>query len=85
MPSNPQSYGKLSASPFKSKRGGMGVVSCCRLLSVRFFVLEVQSWAGSDVPVNLYQKDIILCSDRKGSGPKAQLSPSKVPVLEFCF
>ena len=57
------------------------MVSCCRLLSVRFFVLEVQSWAGSDVPVNLYQMNGILCPDQKGQSPKAQLSYSEVPVL----
>ena len=61
------------------------MVSCCKLLGVRSFVLGVRLWSGNDVPVNLYQKDFILCSYRKGPGPKAQLSPSKVPVLEFCF
>ena len=46
----------------------MGVVSCCRLL--RFFVLKVQSWSGSDVPVNLYQMNGILCPDKKEEGSK---------------
>ena len=53
----------------------------CRLLGVRPFVLKVRSWSGNDVPVNLYQKNVILCPDKKGQSPKAQLLPSKVPVL----
>ena len=59
----------------------MGVVSCCTFLGVRSFVLEVQSWSGHDVPVNLYQMNFILRPDKKGQSPKAQLSPSEVPVL----
>ena len=59
----------------------MGMVSCCRLLGVRSFVLEVQSWSGNNVCVNLYQMNVILCPDKKGQNPKAQLSPSKVRVL----
>ena len=37
--------------------------------------------SGNDVPVNLYQMNVILCPDQKGQSCKAQLSPSKVPVL----
>lgn len=37
--------------------------------------------SGNDLPVNLYQMNVTLCPDRKGQGPKAHLSPSKVPVL----
>ena len=59
----------------------MGVVSCCRLLGVRSFVLKVKSWSANDVPVNLYQMNVILCPDEKGQSPKAQLLPSRVPVL----
>ena len=59
----------------------MGMVNCCRLLGVRSFVLEVRSWSGNDVPVNLCQINVILYPDKKGQSPKAQLSPSKVPVL----
>ena len=50
------------------------MVGCCRLL-------EVRSWSGNDVPVNLYQMNVILCPDQKGQSPKAQLSPSKVLAL----
>ena len=59
------------------------MVSCCKLLGVRSFALEVSSWSGNDVPVNfhLYQKNVILCPDQKGQSPKAQLSYSEVPVL----
>ena len=57
------------------------MVSCCRLLAVRSFVLEVRSWSGNDVPVYLYQMNVILSLDQKGQSPKAQPSPSKVQVL----
>ena len=59
----------------------MGMVSCCRLLGVRSFVLEVQSWSGNNVCVNLYQMNVILCPDQTGQSPKAQRLLSKVPVL----
>ena len=77
----PQSYWKLPASPCKSQRCGMGVVSYCRLLGVRCFVLEVRSRLGNYVPVNLYQMNVTLCPGQKGQSPKAQLSHSKVPAL----
>ena len=57
------------------------MVSCYKLLGVRSFILEVRSWSGNASPVNLYQRNGILCLDREGQGPKAQLSPSKAPVL----
>ena len=57
------------------------MVSCYRLLGVRSFVLKVRSWSDNDVPENLYQMNIILCLDQKGQSPKAQLLPSKIPVL----
>ena len=50
------------------------MVSCYRLLLVRSFVLEAQSWSGNYVPVNLYQINVIVCPDKKGLSPKAQLS-----------
>ena len=55
--------------------------SCCKLLGVRTSVLEVRSWSGNDVPVNLHQVNIIPCSDKNRQGPKAQLSLFKVEVL----
>ena len=42
------------------------MVSCCKLPGVQSFVLEVWSWSGNDVPVNLYQMNVILCPDEKG-------------------
>ena len=57
------------------------MVSCPKLPGVRSFVLDVGSWSGNRVPINLYQRNVILCHDKKGQGPKVQLSPSKVPVL----
>ena len=56
----------------------MGVVSC--RLSVRAFVLEIWSWSGN-IPINLYQMNAILYSDKKGQSPRVQFSPSQVPVL----
>ena len=61
------------------------MVSCYKLLSIRSFVLEVRSWLGNDVPVNLYKPmlfsvSVILLS-KKGQGPKAQPASSKVLVL----
>ena len=56
-------------------------LSCCKLLRVRSFVLEVRSRSGHDVPVNFHQTNVILCSDKKGQGPKAQLSPSEALAL----
>ena len=55
--------------------------SCCKFLGVRAFIYEVRSWPGNNVPVNLYQVNVILYPDQKGPSPKVQLSPSKVPVL----
>ena len=45
--------------------------SCCRLLGVRPFVLKVRLWSGNDVPVNLYQMNVILCANKKGQRLKA--------------
>ena len=55
-------------------------MASCRL-SVRSFVLEVWSWSGNDVPINLYRMNAILCPDKKGQSPTVQFSPSQVPVL----
>ena len=44
---------------------GRVVVSYCRLLGVIHFVLKVRSWSGNDVPINLYQMNVILCPDKK--------------------
>ena len=44
-------------------------------------LLKSGSQSGNDVPVNLYKMNVILCPDKKGQSPKAQHSPSKVPVL----
>ena len=57
------------------------MLSSCKLLGVRSFVSEVRSRSGNDVPVNLHQTNVILCSDKKGQGPKAQPSPCEVQVL----
>ena len=57
------------------------MVSCCKLLGVRSFILEVRSWSDHHLPVNLYQMNVILYPDKKGPGPKAQLIPSEVHIL----
>ena len=54
-------------------------MSCCKLLGIRSFVLEVRSWSGNDGPVNLYQTNVISVLTKKGQVPR-QLTPSKVPV-----
>ena len=59
----------------------MDMISCWKLLSVRTFVLEVWLWSGNDVPVPLYQVNVMLCPEQKGQSPNAQLSLSKVPAL----
>lgn len=79
MPYKAQSYWKLSSKPFSEQKVGRGAVSCCKLLGVRVF--EVRSWSGKKVPITLYQMNIIFCPNKKGQGPKVQLSPSEVPVL----
>ena len=56
------------------------MVSCYKLLGLSSFVSEVRSWPGNNFPVNLYQTNVILYFDKKGQGPKAQVSPSEVPV-----
>ena len=48
-------------------------MSCYKLFAVRSFALEVRSLSSNEVTVNLYQ--MLLRSDKKGQGPKAQLSP----------
>ena len=54
------------------------MLSCWKLLGVRSSVLEIRSKSGNDVPINLHQTNVTLCSDKKGKGPKAQLSPFRV-------
>ena len=77
---NPKLPENFQQSPFPGKEW-WSMVSCCRLLGVRAFLLEVRSWSGNDLLVSLYQTNVILCSDKKRQGLKAQLSPSQVQVL----
>ena len=71
----------FSKDLLKAKGEGGTWLTVVNFLVVRSFALEVRSWSGKDVPVNLYQMNVILCPDKKGQGSKVQLSPSKVPVL----
>ena len=57
------------------------MVSCCKLLGVRSFVLEVRSLSGNNVPVNLYQTMLFSVLTRKGKVPRHNFHPSKVSVL----
>ena len=57
------------------------MIICCTPFGVRSFAFEVRSWAGNYVPINLYQVDAILCFDKIGWGPQAQLSLSEVQIL----
>ena len=61
--------------------GGGLVVGCGRPLGVRSFVLEVRSWSGNKVPVNLHHTNVLLCSDKKGHGLRTHTSLSEVAVL----
>ena len=56
------------------------MVSCCKLLGIRAFAVEVRSWSGNHVPVSLYQTNVILCPDKKGPCSEAKLSLSKVLI-----
>ena len=71
----------FSKDLLKAKGKGGTWLTVANFLVVRSFALEVRSWSGNDVPINLYQINVILCPDKKGQGSKVQLSPSKVPVL----
>ena len=46
------------------------MVSSCKVLAVRAFVLEVSHGQGTNDPVNLHQTPpkVTLCSDKKGQG-----------------
>ena len=57
-----------------SETWGSGLVSCCR---VQILVFEASSWSGDDVPVNLYQTNVILCPDKKEPGPKHSCCPPR--------
>ena len=61
----PNSPKALSKALF-SERGGRGGVNCRKRLGVRAFGLEVRSWPGRCVAVNLHQTRVSLCSDKKG-------------------
>ena len=53
------------------------VVSCCRLLIVTSLVLKVRSWSGKNVPIYLYQMNVIVCHSypvKREQCLKAQLS-----------
>ena len=76
-PHSPKTFNKA----LFQERQWWSMVSCCKLLGVRAFLLEVRSQSGNDLLVTLYQTNVILCSNKKRQAPKAQLSPSKVQVL----
>ena len=63
---------KFSAEPFSRK----GVRGTNVLVSNPLFLRS-----DDKVPANLHQASIILCSDKKGQGPKAQPSTSEFQVL----
>ena len=74
MPEKPQTPRKLSAKPFYRKsEGGVWLVVKNFLVSDPLFLRS-----GHDIPVNLHQTNVTLCSDKKRQGPKTQLSPSEV-------
>ena len=65
-------YQQFSAEPFSRK----GVRGTNVLVSNPLFLRS-----DDKVPANLHQASIILCSDKKGQGPKAQPSTSEFQVL----
>ena len=74
----PPNSQKLSAKPyFRKGEGGMCVVVANFLVSDPLFL---RSGHGSCKPPPK-KKNVILCSEKKGQGPKAQLSPCEVQVL----
>lgn len=82
---SPKAFSKILSQGREGRiscgRPGRAWLVVCSLLGFRSFVLEVRSRSGNDVPVNLHQINVIFCSDKKGRGPKAQLSSSEVQVL----
>ena len=70
---------KTPQKPFPRKgEGGAGLVVANFPVSSTLFL---RSGHGQEVPVNLHPKNVIPCSDKKGQGPKAQLSTSDIQVL----
>ena len=57
------------------------MVSFCKLLGVRSFILEVGSWSVMMLLQTSTKTNVILCPDKKGQGPEAQLLPSEVQAL----
>ena len=58
------------------------MVSCYRILAVTSFVLKVRSWSGNNVPIYLYQMNVVFyhsCPVKRGQSLKAELSPWNVP------
>ena len=58
------------------------VESCYRILGVTFFVLKVRSSSHNNVPIYLYQMNLIFCHScpvKTGQSLKAQRSPWNVP------
>ena len=57
-------------------------VSCYRILGVTSFALKVRSWTGNNVPLYLYQMNVVFyhsCPVKRGQSLKAELSPWNVP------
>ena len=73
MPSHLKVTESFQQAPLKAEAKRC-VVSCCNLLGVRSFALEVGSWSGNDVP------QISACYSvlkRKGKGPRPNLPPPR--------
>ena len=64
------------------------MVSCYRIFAVTSFVLKVRSWSGNNVPIYLYQMDVIFCHScpvKRGQSLKAQLSLEMSFCLPICL
>ena len=58
------------------------VVRWYTLLGVSYFVLKVRTLSGNNIPIYLYQMNVIFCNScpvKRGQSLKAQLSPWNVP------
>ena len=74
----------LSANPFAGKSKGGACLAVAKVLVLDALFLEVRSRSGNGVPivpVNPHQANVILYSNKKGRGLKAQWPHSKIKIV----
>ena len=72
----PPNSPKVFSKALFSEKGRPWFVAASSLVSESFFLRS-----GNNIPLNLYQTNVILCSVKRGQGPNAQLFPSEVQAL----